>query len=96
MAGETRGPNEREVRMAALEHKFDDPSNPDRYEEIDLEDLLNEEDFKGYRIKEETLDANTWKDVDFPNLLPPLIVPREFKTLEFETFYEHEDPESHL
>jgi hypothetical protein len=24
MAGETSGPNEQEVRMAALEHKFDD------------------------------------------------------------------------
>ncbi len=45
--------------MAALEHKFDDPSNPDWYKEIDLEDLLDEEDFKGYHIKEETLDADT-------------------------------------
>ena len=53
------GPNEREVRMATLEHKFDNPLNLDQYEEMDLEDLLDKENFKGYYIEEETLDADT-------------------------------------
>ena len=84
--------------MATLEHKFDNPSNLDQYEEMDLEDLLDEEDFKGYCVKEETLDADTWKDVDISNLLQflHLMAPYGFETSEFETFHEHEDPESHL
>ena len=79
-----------------MKHEFDNPPNPSQYEEIDLEDLLDEEDLKGYRIEEETLDEDTWKDADFPNLLPHLMVPHRLETLEFETFYEHGDPESHL
>ena len=63
----------------------------DLKEEMDLDDLLNEEDFKGYRI-EEMPDEDTWKDVDFSKLLqfPCLIVPRGFETPEFETFYDME------
>jgi hypothetical protein len=62
---------------------------------MDLNDLLNEEDSKGYYIEE---DADEWRDVDFFKLLqfPCLIVPRGFETLEFEIFYENGDSESHL
>uniref|UniRef100_A0A2N9FS67 Reverse transcriptase domain-containing protein n=1 Tax=Fagus sylvatica TaxID=28930 RepID=A0A2N9FS67_FAGSY len=82
-----------------------DPLNLDWYEEIDLDDileeemdlddLLDEEDSKGYRIEE---DADEWRDVDFSRLLqfPCLIVPRRFETPKFEIFYEYGDPESHL
>ena len=65
---------------------------------MDLDDLLDEEDSKGYCIEEETLDADTWKDVDFSRLLqfPCLMVPCGFETPKFEMFYEYGDPESHL
>ena len=69
---------------------------PDQYEEVDLEGLLDEEDLKGYRIEEETLDEDTGEDADFPDLLPHLMIPRGLKTLEFEMFCEHGNPESHL
>ena len=62
---------------------------------MDLDDLLDEEESKGYRVEE---DADEWRDVDFSRLLqfPCLIVPRGFETLKFEIFYENGDPESHL
>ena len=72
------------------------PIHPDQYEEVDLEGLLDEEDLKGYRIEEGTLDEDTWEDADLPNLLPYLMAPRGLETLEFEMFCEHEDPEFHL
>uniref|UniRef100_A0A2N9FPV9 G-patch domain-containing protein n=1 Tax=Fagus sylvatica TaxID=28930 RepID=A0A2N9FPV9_FAGSY len=72
------------------------PIRPDQYKGVDLEDFLDEEDLKGYHIEEETLDEDTRKDTDFPNLLPHLMVPRRLETLEFEMFCEHGDPESHL
>jgi hypothetical protein len=66
-----------------------------QYDSSDLDDLLDEEDSKGYYIEE---DAEEWRDVDFSKLLqfPCLIVPRGFETPEFEIFYENGDPESHL
>uniref|UniRef100_A0A2N9HQM1 RNase H type-1 domain-containing protein n=1 Tax=Fagus sylvatica TaxID=28930 RepID=A0A2N9HQM1_FAGSY len=72
------------------------PVHADQHEEIDLEDFLDEENLKGYRIDEETLDEDTWEDDDLPDLLPHLMVPRGLDTLEFEIFCEHGDPESHL
>uniref|UniRef100_A0A2N9FB32 RNA-directed DNA polymerase n=1 Tax=Fagus sylvatica TaxID=28930 RepID=A0A2N9FB32_FAGSY len=72
------------------------PVHADQHEEIDLEDFLDEENLKGYRIDEETLDEDTWEDDDLPDLLPRLMVPRGLETLEFEIFCEHGDPESHL
>ena len=72
------------------------PIPPDQYEGVNLEDFLDEEGLKEYHIEEETLDEDIEKDADFPNLLPHLMVPRGLKTLEFETFCEHGDPESHL
>jgi hypothetical protein len=72
------------------------PIHADQPEEIDLEDFLDEENLKGYRIEEETLDEDTWEDDDLPDLLPHLMVPHGLETLEFEIFCEHGDPESHL
>uniref|UniRef100_A0A2N9IZD2 G-patch domain-containing protein n=1 Tax=Fagus sylvatica TaxID=28930 RepID=A0A2N9IZD2_FAGSY len=72
------------------------PIRPDHCKGVDLEDFLDEEDLKGYRIEEETLDEDTGKDTDFPNLLPHLMIPRGLETLEFEMFCEHGDPEFHL
>jgi hypothetical protein len=72
------------------------PVHADQHEEIDLEDFLDEENLKGYRIDEETLDKDTWEDDDLPDLLLHLMVPRGLDTLEFEIFCEHGDPESHL
>ena len=72
------------------------PIRPDQYEGVDLEDFLDEEGLKGYHIEEETLNEDIGKNTDFPNLLPHLMVPRGLETLEFETFCEHGDPESHL
>jgi hypothetical protein len=72
------------------------PVHADQHEEVDLEDFLDEENLKGYRIDEETLDEDTWEDDDLPDLLPHLMVPRGLDTLEFEIFCEHGDPESHL
>uniref|UniRef100_A0A2N9HUF4 G-patch domain-containing protein n=1 Tax=Fagus sylvatica TaxID=28930 RepID=A0A2N9HUF4_FAGSY len=72
------------------------PVRPDQYRGVDLEDFLDEEDLKGYRIEEGTLDEDTGKDTDFPNLLPHLMTPCGLETLEFEMFCEHGDPESHL
>uniref|UniRef100_A0A2N9HE59 RNase H type-1 domain-containing protein n=1 Tax=Fagus sylvatica TaxID=28930 RepID=A0A2N9HE59_FAGSY len=48
------------------------PVHADQHEEIDLEDFLDEENLKGYRIDEETLDEDTWEDDDLPDLLPHL------------------------
>uniref|UniRef100_A0A2N9HCM9 Integrase catalytic domain-containing protein n=1 Tax=Fagus sylvatica TaxID=28930 RepID=A0A2N9HCM9_FAGSY len=61
-----------------------------------LKTFLDEENLKGYRIDEETLDEDTWEDDDLPDLLPHLMVPRGLDTLELEIFCEHGDPESHL
>jgi endogenous inhibitor of DNA gyrase (YacG/DUF329 family) len=72
------------------------PICPDHCKGVDLEDFLNEEDLKGYRIEEETLDEDTGKDTDSPNLLPHLMIPRGLETLEFKMFCEHGDPEFHL
>ena len=69
--------------------------HPNQCEEVDLEDLLDEEDLKGYRIEEETFDGDT-EEADLPDLPPHLINSRGLETLEFEMFCEHEDPESHL
>ena len=62
---------------------------------MDLDDLLDEEDARGYYLEE---DADEWKDVDFSKLLQfsCLIVPHGFETPKFEIFYENGDPESHL
>uniref|UniRef100_A0A2N9FJ75 Uncharacterized protein n=1 Tax=Fagus sylvatica TaxID=28930 RepID=A0A2N9FJ75_FAGSY len=48
------------------------PVHADQHEEIDLEDFLDEENLKGYRIDEETLDEDTWEDDDLPDLAPTL------------------------
>ena len=72
------------------------PIRPDQCEEVDLEGLLDEEGLKGYRIEEETFDEDTGEDADLPDLLPHPMISRGLETLEFEMFYEHEDPESHL
>jgi hypothetical protein len=72
------------------------PIRPDHCKGVDLEDFLDEEDLKGYRIEEETPDEDTEKDTDFPNLLPHWMIPRGLETLEFEMFCEHGDPEFHL
>ena len=72
------------------------PTRPDQYKGVDLEDFLDKEDLKGYHIEEETLNEDARKDTDFPNLLPHLMVPHGLETLEFETFCEQGDPESHL
>uniref|UniRef100_A0A2N9H505 Uncharacterized protein n=1 Tax=Fagus sylvatica TaxID=28930 RepID=A0A2N9H505_FAGSY len=68
------------------------PVHADQHEEIDLEDFLDEENLKGYRIEEETLDEDTWEDDDLPDLLPHLMVPHGLETLEFEIFCEHGRP----
>uniref|UniRef100_A0A2N9IHC6 G-patch domain-containing protein n=1 Tax=Fagus sylvatica TaxID=28930 RepID=A0A2N9IHC6_FAGSY len=68
----------------------------DQHEEIDLEGLLDDEDLKGYRMEEETLEEDTWEDDDLLDLLPHLMVPHGLENLEFEIFCEHGDPESHL
>ena len=72
------------------------PIRPNQYEEIDLESILDEEDLKGYRIEEEASDEDLGEEADLPNPLPHLMISRGLKTLEFEVFCEHEDPESHL
>ena len=72
------------------------PVYSDRYEEVDLENLLDEEDLKGYRIEEEIFDEDLGEEADLPNLLPHLMISRGLETLEFEVFCEHEDPEFHL
>uniref|UniRef100_A0A2N9F574 G-patch domain-containing protein n=1 Tax=Fagus sylvatica TaxID=28930 RepID=A0A2N9F574_FAGSY len=72
------------------------PVRSDQYEEVDLENLLDEEDLKGYCIEEGTFDEDLGEEADLPNLLPHLMISRGLETLEFEVFREHEDPESHL
>jgi hypothetical protein len=72
------------------------PVRSDQYEEIDLENLMDEEDLKGYCIEEGTFDEDLGEEADLPNLLPHLMISRGLETLEFEVFREHEDPESHL
>ena len=84
--------------MAALEDESNNPSNLNWCEKTDLEDLLDEEDSKGYRIEEETLDANTYWEIDFSDLFwfPHLIIPYGFEVPKFEKFDEYGDPELHL
>jgi hypothetical protein len=72
------------------------PIHSDQHGETDLEGLLDDEDLKGYRMEEETLEEDTWEDDDLLDLLPHLMVPHGLETLEFEIFCEHGDPESHL
>uniref|UniRef100_A0A2N9HMH2 RNA-directed DNA polymerase n=1 Tax=Fagus sylvatica TaxID=28930 RepID=A0A2N9HMH2_FAGSY len=72
------------------------PVRSDQYEEVDLENLMDEEDLKGYCIEEGTFDEDLGEEADLPNLLPHLMISRGLETLEFEVFREHEDPESHL
>jgi hypothetical protein len=72
------------------------PTHLDQYEEVDLESILDEEDLKRYRIEEETFDEDNREEADLPDLLSHLMISRGLETLEFETFCEHEDPESHL
>ena len=82
-----------------------DPSNLDWYaelnldniveDEMDLDDLLDEGDARGYYMED---DTNKWRNVDFSELLQflCLIAPRGFETPEFEIFYENGNPEVHL
>uniref|UniRef100_A0A2N9HJI6 Retrotransposon gag domain-containing protein n=1 Tax=Fagus sylvatica TaxID=28930 RepID=A0A2N9HJI6_FAGSY len=57
-------------------------------DEMDLNDLLDEEEPRGYYMED---DTDEWRSVDFSELLqfPYLIVPRGFETPEFEIFYEN-------
>uniref|UniRef100_A0A2N9GM77 Retrotransposon gag domain-containing protein n=1 Tax=Fagus sylvatica TaxID=28930 RepID=A0A2N9GM77_FAGSY len=74
-------------------------TNVDQYEEINLDDVIDEESFEKYRMKEEEMpDANAYRGIDFSNLFwfPNLIIPRGFEAPEFENFDEYEDPEIHL
>uniref|UniRef100_A0A2N9GBV3 Uncharacterized protein n=1 Tax=Fagus sylvatica TaxID=28930 RepID=A0A2N9GBV3_FAGSY len=68
------------------------PVRSDQYEEVDLENLLDEEDLKGYCIEEGTFDEDLGEEADLPNLLPHLMISRGLETLEFEVFCEQEDP----
>jgi hypothetical protein len=82
-----------------------DPSDLDWYAELnlddivenemDLDDLMDEGDARGYFMED---DTDEWRDVDFSDLLqfPCLIVPPGFETPEFEIFYENGNPEIHL
>jgi hypothetical protein len=82
-----------------------DPSDLDWYaelnlnniveDEMNLDDLLDERDTRGYYMED---DTNKWRNVDFSELLqfPCLIAPRGFETPEFEIFYENGNPEVHL
>jgi hypothetical protein len=82
-----------------------DPSDLDWYaklnlddileDEMDLDDLLDEGDARGYYMED---DTDEWRNVDFSELLqfPCLIAPRGFETPEFEIFYENGNPEVHL
>ena len=64
-------------------------------DEMDLDDLLDEGDDRGYFMED---DTDEWRNVDFSELLqfPCLIAPPGFETLEFEIFYENGNPEVHL
>ena len=64
-------------------------------DEMDLDGLLDEEDDRGYFMKD---DTDEWRNVDFSELLqfPCLIAPPGFETPEFEIFYENGNPEVHL
>ncbi len=59
------------------------PIHSNQHEEIDLEGLLDDEDLKGYRMEEETLEEDTWEDDDLLDLLPHLMVSHGLETLEF-------------
>ena len=64
-------------------------------DEMDLDDLLDEGDDRGYFMED---DIDEWRNVDFSELFqfPCLIAPPGFETPEFEIFYENGDPEVHL
>uniref|UniRef100_A0A2N9HXX3 Integrase catalytic domain-containing protein n=1 Tax=Fagus sylvatica TaxID=28930 RepID=A0A2N9HXX3_FAGSY len=64
-------------------------------DEMDLDDLLDEGDARGYSMED---DTDEWRNVDFSKLLqfPCLIAPHGFETPEFEIFYENGNPEVHL
>uniref|UniRef100_A0A2N9ID85 Retrotransposon gag domain-containing protein n=1 Tax=Fagus sylvatica TaxID=28930 RepID=A0A2N9ID85_FAGSY len=82
-----------------------DPSDLDWYaelnldniveDEMDLDDLLDEGDARGYYMED---DTDEWRNFDFSELLQflCLIAPRGFETPEFEIFYENGNPEVHL
>jgi hypothetical protein len=82
-----------------------DPSDLDWYvelnldniveDEMDLDDLLDEGDAKGYYMED---DTDEWRNIDFSELLqfPCLIALRGFETPEFEIFYENGNLEVHL
>ena len=62
---------------------------------MDLDDLLDEGDARGYYMED---DTDEWRNVDFSKLLQflYLIVPCGFETPEFEIFYENGNSEVHL
>ncbi len=82
-----------------------DPSDLDCYaelnldnvveDEMDLDDLLDEGDDRGYFLE---YDTDKWRNVDFSELLqfPCLIASPGFETPEFEIFYENGNSEVHL
>jgi hypothetical protein len=82
-----------------------DPSDLDWYaelnlddiveDEMDLDNLLDEGDDRGYFMED---DTDEWRNVDLSELLqfPCLIAPPGFETPEFEIFYENGNPEVHL
>jgi hypothetical protein len=82
-----------------------DPSDLDWYaelnlddimeDEMDLDDLLDEGDDRGYFMED---DTDEWRNVDFSELLqfPCLVALPEFEMPEFEIFYENGNPEVHL
>ena len=94
-----KGLVERKEILSGGSHQPYDPSelNLDNIleGEMDLDDLLDEGDARGYYMEKED---DEWGDIDFSELLqfPCLIVPRGFMTPEFEIFYENRDPEAHL
>uniref|UniRef100_A0A2N9FKE8 Integrase catalytic domain-containing protein n=1 Tax=Fagus sylvatica TaxID=28930 RepID=A0A2N9FKE8_FAGSY len=62
---------------------------------MDLDDLLDEGDDRGYFLE---YDTDKWRNVDFSELLqfPCLIASPGFETPEFEIFYENGNSEVHL
>ena len=62
---------------------------------MDLDDLLDEGDDRGYFMED---DTDEWRNVDFFELFqfPCLIAPPGFETPKFEIFYENGNSEAHL
>jgi hypothetical protein len=73
--------------------------NLDQYEEINLDDVIDEESSEKYCIKEKEMpNANAYRGIDFSDLFwfPHLIIPHGFEASKFEKFDEYGDPELHL